>query len=186
MAVFTLGLLATSIYGITQLDINFNLINFLKVAEDEYQKRFQEAEKLFTKQGDGGIFMGKLNYSSQAERGKIATLVRELEALDRVEFEQSWLSANPPPPLQRQPDATGFPAQSSTDMAEEASMIPFKFFIPHTTSEGMLLLEEMDALIKAQVASLHLATSTFHQQLPRSLTLESLSGCFPDTTLSTR
>ena len=65
-------------------------------------------------------------------------------------------------------------------------MIPFKFFIPHTTSEGMLLLEEMDALIKAQVASLYLATSTFHQQLPRSLTLESLSGCFPDTTLSTR
>ena len=184
MAVFTLGLLATSIYGITQLDINFNLINFLKVAEDEYQKRFQEAEKLFTKQGEGGIFMGKLNYSSQAERGKLATLVRELEALDRVEFEQSWLSANPPPPLQRQPDATGFPAQSSTDMAEEASMIPFKFFIPHTTSEGMLLLEEMDALIKAQVASLYLATSTF--QLPRSLTLESLSGCFPDTTLSTR
>ena len=182
MAVFTLGLLATSIYGITQLDINFNLINFLKVAEDEYQKRFQEAEKLFTKQGEGGIFMGNLNYSSQAERGKLATLVRELEALDRVEFEQSWLSANPPPPLQRQPDATGFPAQSS--MAEEASMIPFKFFIPHTTSEGMLLLEEMDALIKAQVASLYLATSTF--QLPRSLTLESLSGCFPDTTLSTR
>ena len=183
MAVFTLGLLATSIYGITQLDINFNLINFLKVAEDEYQKRFQEAEKLFTKQGEGGIFMGNLNYSSLVERGKIATLVRELEALDRVEFEQSWLSANPPPPLQRQPDATGFPAQSS--MAEEASMIPFKFFIPHTTSEGMLLLEEMGALIKAQVASLHLATSTFHQ-LPRSLTLESLSGCFPDTTLSTR
>ena len=182
MAVFTLGLLATSIYGITQLDINFNLINFLKVAEDEYQKRFQEAEKLFTKQGEGGIFMGNLNYSSLVERGKIATLVRELEALDRVEFEQSWLSANPPPPLQRQPDATGFPAQSS--MAEEASMIPFKFFIPHTTSEGMLLLEEMDALIKAQVASLYLATSTF--QLPRSLTLESLSGCFPDTTLSTR
>ena len=184
MAVFTLGLLATSIYGITQLDINFNLINFLKVAEDEYQKRFQEAEKLFTKQGEGGIFMGNLNYSSLVERGKIATLVRELEALDRVEFEQSWLSANPPPPLQRQPDATGFPAQSS--MAEEASMIPFKFFIPHTTSEGMLLLEEMDALIKAQVASLYLATSTFHHQLPRSLTLESLSGCFPDTTLSTR
>ena len=183
MAVFTLGLLATSIYGITQLDINFNLINFLKVAEDEYQKRFQEAEKLFTKQGEGGIFMGNLNYSSLVERGKIATLVRELEALDRVEFEQSWLSANPPPPLQRQPDATGFPAQSS--MAEEASMIPFKFFIPHTTSEGMLLLEEMGALIKAQVASLYLATSTFHQ-LPRSLTLESLSGCFPDTTLSTR
>ena len=183
MAVFTLGLLATSIYGITQLDINFNLINFLKVAEDEYQKRFQEAEKLFTKQGEGGIFMGNLNYSSLVERGKIATLVRELEALDRVEFEQSWLSANPPPPLQRQPDATGFPAQSS--MAEEASMIPFKFFIPHTTSEGMLLLEEMGALIKAQVASLHLATSTFHQ-LPRSLTLESLSGCCPDTTLSTR
>ena len=184
MAVFTLGLLATSIYGITQLDINFNLINFLKVAEDEYQKRFQEAEKLFTKQGEGGIFMGNLNYSSLVERGKIATLVRELEALDRVEFEQSWLSANPPPPLQRQPDATGFPAQSS--MAEEASMIPFKFFIPHTTSEGMLLLEEMDALIKAQVASLYLATSTFHHQLPRSLTLESLSGCCPDTTLSTR
>ena len=183
MAVCTLGLLATSIYGITQFDINFNLINFLKVAEDEYQKRFQEAEKLFTKQGEGGIFMGNLNYSSLVERGKIATLVRELEALDRVEFEQSWLSANPPPPLQRQPDATGFPAQSS--MAEEASMIPFKFFIPHTTSEGMLLLEEMDALIKAQVASLYLATSTFHQ-LPRSLTLESLSGCFPDTTLSTR
>ena len=182
MAVCTLGLLATSIYGITQLDINFNLINFLKVAEDEYQKRFQEAEKLFTKQGEGGIFMGNLNYSSLVERGKIATLVRELEALDRVEFEQSWLSANPPPPLQRQPDATGFPAQSS--MAEEASMIPFKFSIPHTTSEGMLLLEEMDALIKAQVASLYLATSTF--QLPRSLTLESLSGCFPDTTLSTR
>ena len=182
MAVFTLGLLATSIYGITQLDINFNLINFLKVAEDEYQKRFQEAEKLFTKQGEGGIFMGNLNYSSLVERGKIATLVRELEALDRVEFEQSWLSANLPPPLQRQPDATGFPAQSS--MAEEASMIPFKFFIPHTTSEGMLLLEEMGALIKAQVASLFLATSTF--QLPRSLTLESLSGCFPDTTLSTR
>ena len=184
MAVCTLGLLATSIYGITQLDIDFNPVNFLKVAEDEYQKRFLEAEKLFNKQGEGGIFMANLNYSSQAERGKIATLVRELEALDRVEFEQSWLSANLPPPLQRQPDATGFPAQSS--MAEEASMIPFKFFIPHTTSEGMLLLEEMDALIKAQVASLHLATSTFHHQLPRSLTLESLSGCFPDTTLSTR
>ena len=152
MAVCTLGLLATSIYGITQLDINFNLVNFLKVAEDEYQKRFQEAEKLFTKQGEGGIFMGKLNYSSQAERGKIATLVSELEALDRVEFEQSWLSANPPHPLQ--PDATGFPAQSSTfDISEEASMIPFKFFIPHTTSEGMLLLEEMNALVKAQVLS---------------------------------
>ena len=154
MAVFTLGLLATSIYGITQLDINFNLINFLKVAEDEYQKRFQEAEKLFTKQGDGGIFMGKLNYSSQAERGKIATLVRELEALERVEFEQSWLSVNPPTPLQ--PSATGrLPAQSSPfNSSEEASVIPFKFFIPHTTSEGMSFMEEMDALVKAQVVSI--------------------------------
>ena len=185
MAVCTLGLLATSIYGITQLDINFNLINFLKVAEDEYQKRFQEAENLFNKQGEGGIFMGKLNYSSQVERGKIATLARELEALDRVEFEQSWLSANPPPPLQ--PDATGFPVQSSTfDISEEASMIPFKFFIPHTTSEGMLLLDEMDALVNAKVLSKYLATSTFHHPLPRSLTLESLSGCCLDTTLNTR
>ena len=158
MAVFTLGLLATSIYGITQLDINFNLINFLKVAEDEYQKRFQEAEKLFTKQGEGGIFMGNLNYSSLVERGKIATLVRELEALDRVEFEQSWLSANPPTPLQPSEDWSGrkfLPAPSSTvNSSEEASVIPFKFFIPHTTSEGMSFMEEMDALVKAQVVSI--------------------------------
>ena len=158
MAVFTLGLLATSIYGITQLDINFNLINFLKVAEDEYQKRFQEAEKLFTKQGEGGIFMGNLNYSSLVERGKIATLVRELEALDRVEFEQSWLSANPPTPLQPKEDWSGrkfLPAPSSTvNSSEEASVIPFKFFIPHTTSEGMSFMEEMDALVKAQVVSI--------------------------------
>ena len=185
MAVCTLSLLATSIYGITQLDINFNLTNFLKVAEDEYQKRFQEAENLFNKQGEGGIFMGELNYSSQSERSKIATLVRELEALDRIEFEQSWLSANPPPPLQT--DATGFPVQSSTfNISEEASMIPFKFFIPHTTSEGMLFLEEMDALVNAKVLSIYLATSTFHHHLPRSLTLKSLSGCCLDTTLSTR
>ena len=154
MAVRTLGLLATSIYGITQFDINFNLINFLKVAEDEYQKRFLEAEKLFNKQGEGGIFMANLNYSSQAERGKIATLVRELEALERVEFEQSWLSANPPTPLQ--PSAAGrLPAQSSTfNSSEEASVIPFKFFIPHRTSEGMGFMEEMDALVKAQVVSI--------------------------------
>ena len=154
VAVCTLGLLATSIYGITQLDIDFNPVNFLKVAEDECQKRFQEAEKLFNKQGEGGIFMANLNYSSQAERGKIATLVRELEALERVEFEQSWLSANPPTPLQ--PSATGrLPAQSSTfNSSEEASVIPFKFFIPHTTSEGMSFMEEMDALVKAQVVSI--------------------------------
>ena len=154
VAVCTVGLLATSIYGITQLDINFNLINFLKVAEDEYQKRFLEAEKLFNKQGEGGIFMVNLNYSSQAERGKIAMLVRELNALDSVEFEQSWLSPNPPHPLQ--PDANGFlPAQSSTfNSSEEASVIPFKFFIPHTTSEGMSFMDEMNALVKAQVLSI--------------------------------
>ena len=156
MAVCTFALLAISIYGITQLDINFNLVNFLKVPEDEYQKRFLDAEKLFKKQGEGGIFMDNLNYSSQAERGKIATLVRELDALDSVEFEQSWLSANLPPPLQ--PNATGFlpAAQSSAipqtfNISEEASMIPFKFFIPATTSDGMLLMDEMNALVKAQV-----------------------------------
>ena len=158
MAVCTLGLLATSIYGITQLDIDFNPVNFLKVAEDECQKRFQEAEKLFNKQGEGGIFMVNLNYSNEAERGKIATLVRELEALDRVEFEQSWLSANPPTPLQPKEDWSGrkfLPAPSSTvNSSEEASVIPFKFFIPHRTSEGMGFMEEMDALVQAQVVSI--------------------------------
>ena len=154
MAVCTLALLATSIYGITQLDIQLNLTNFLKVAEDEHQKRFLEAEKLFNKQGEGGIFMENLKYSIQTEREKLATLVKELEALDGVKFEQSWLSSDPPPP--RQPNATdgglSLADQSTTfNFSEEASMIPFKFFIPDTTSGGMSFMDEMDALVKAQV-----------------------------------
>ena len=158
MIACTLGLLATGIYGITQLDIDFSLSKYFDIKEGSYQDKFLEAEKLFEKQEKAAILLGNFNYSSEVD--KLHTLVKELDALDSVEvsLKEPWLSSLSSPAnfsdFLASPSGRAF--ASFFNISEEtkqirASMIPFKFITPHTTSKGMALADEIDALVEAQV-----------------------------------
>ena len=62
------ALLATGIYGVTQLEIDYNPDEYFDVEEGSYQEKFLEAEKLFKEQEPGFLFLGNFNYSSQMDK----------------------------------------------------------------------------------------------------------------------
>ena len=157
------ALLATGIYGATQLIVDFNEDKFLfHIEEGSYKDKFLEAEKLFKKQDQGYIFLGNFNYSSQMD--KITSLVNQLDALDTVDvhFNKSSLSriaalqdAGNISDIHASPDgamyALAFNISEETKKIQ-ASRIPFKYLSPDTTAEGIALMDKIDALVEAQVA----------------------------------
>ena len=145
-------LLAAGIYGASQLKIDFNMDKLLAIEEGSYQDQFLEAEKLLQKQSQAAIFMGKLNFSSQMD--KITSLVDDLNALDSVDvaFDMSVFSAA---------SASFFNISKETGEIE-ASMIPFQYVKPQTTSEGMALMDKMDRLVEAKVTPICLFDFHFH------------------------
>ena len=162
MIACTGALLATGIYGVTQLDIDFNFDKFLSIEEGSYQDKFLEAEKLFKKQDQGAIFLGNFNYSSQMD--KITSLVDQLDALDTVDVPLMVKSFLPRiPALQDSGNISDILASpegavfaGAFNISEEtkqiqASRIPFNYLTPHTTSEGMALMGKIDALVEAEV-----------------------------------
>ena len=162
------ALLATGIYGVTQLEIDFSFDKFFDIEEGSYQDKFLEAEKLFKKQDYGFIFLGNFNYSSQMD--KITSLVDQLDALDAVNvpFDKSLISMIPAIQLEVQntgnisdilasmPQPQGALFARAFNISEEtkqiqASRIIFKYPTPHTTAEGMALMDKIDALVEDQV-----------------------------------
>ena len=183
------ALLATGIYGVTQLEIDFNLDKFFDIEEGSYQDKFLEAEKLFKKQDQGFLFLGNFNYSSQMD--KITSLVDKLDALDEVNVPfKSMLSRIPAIQLEVQKtgnisDTLASPGGASFagvfNISEEtkqiqASRILFKYFTPHTTAEGMALMDKIDTLIEDEVPQNKCLSPNNHLNLPRGLTAESLCG----------
>ena len=190
MIACTGALLATGIYGVTQMEIDFDLDKFFNIEEGSYQDKFLEAEKLFKKQDQGFLFLGNFNYSSQMD--KITSLFDKLDALDAVNvpFNKSMLSRIPAIQLEVQKtgnisDTLASPGGASFagvfNISEEtkqiqAFWIPFKHFTPHTTAEGMALMDKIDALVEAQVPHTICLSPNNHLNLPRGLTAESLRG----------
>ena len=161
MIACTLGLLAAGIYGTTQLDIDFSLDTFFTIEEGSYQDEFLEAKKLFKTQERAAILLGNLDYSSQMD--KITSLVDDLDALESVDLSVQKALV---PLLSSAANLSDFLATPSGqafapffNISEEtkeieASMIPFKYLTPHTTADGMALMDEIDAIVEAQVSSL--------------------------------
>ena len=157
------ALLATGIYGVTQLEIDFNPNEYFDIEEGSYQHKFLEAEKLFKKQDQGFLFLGNFNYSSQMD--KITSLVDKLDALDAVNvpLNKSMLSRIPAIQLEVQKTGNisaspggavflpGFFNISEETKQIQASRILFKYFTPHTTAEGMALMDKIDTLVEDQV-----------------------------------
>ena len=162
------ALLATGIYGVTQMEIDFSLDKLTNIEEGSYQDKFLEAEKLFKKQDYGFIFLGNFNYSSQMD--KITSLVDQLDALDAVNvpFDKSLISMIPAIQLEVQntgnisdilasmPQPEGALFARAFNISEEtkqiqASRIIFKYPTPHTTAEGISLMDKIDALVEDQV-----------------------------------
>ena len=155
MIACTLGLLAVGIYGTSQLDIDFSLDTFFTIEEGSYQDQFLQAEKLFKTQERAAIFLGDLDYSGQMD--KIVSLVEDLDALEQVDLsvQKALLSsaANLTDFLvspSGQPNASFFKISEETKEIQ-AAMIPFKYLTPRTTSEGMALMDQIDAIVEAQV-----------------------------------
>ena len=183
------ALLATGIYGVTQLEIDFNLDKFFDIEEGSYQDKFLEAEKLFKKQDQGFLFLGNFNYSSQMD--KITSLVDKLDALDEVNVPfKSMLSRIPAIQLEVQktgnisdtlasPGGAGFAGVfniSEETKQIQASRIRFNYFTPHTTAEGMALMDKIDTLVEDEVPQIICISPNNHLNLPRGLTAESLLG----------
>ena len=184
------ALLATGIYGVTQLEVDFTLDKVFAIEEGSYQDKFLEAEKLFKKQDQGFLFLGNFNYSSQMD--KITSLVDKLDALDAVNvpLNKSMLSRIPAIQLEVQktgnisdtlasPGGAVFPPGvfniSEETKQIQASRIPFNYFTPHTTREGMDLMDKIDTLVEAQVPhTIFISPNSLN--LPRGLTAESLCG----------
>ena len=160
------ALLATGIYGVTQLQIDFSFDKFFDIEEGSYQDKFLEAEKLFKKQDYGFIFLGNFNYSSQMD--KITSLVDQLDALDAVNvpFDKSLISMIPAIQLEVQNSGNISDILASMPQGElfarafniseetkqiQASRIIFKYPTPHTTAEGISLMDKIDALVEDQV-----------------------------------
>ena len=157
------ALLATGIYGATQLIVDFNEDKFFfHIEEGSYKDKFLEAEKLFKKQDQGYIFLGNFNYSSQMD--KITSLVNQLDALDTVDVHFNNSSLSRIAALQDAGNISDILASREGAMyarvfniSEEtkkiqASRIPFKYLSPDTTAEGIALMDKIDALVEAQVA----------------------------------
>ena len=156
------ALLATGIYGVTQLEIDFSFDKFFDIEEGSYQDKFLEAEKLFKKQDKGFLFLGNFNYSSQMD--KITSLVDKLDALDAVNvpLNKSMLSRIPAIQLEVQEtgnisdtlaslEGAGFAGVfniSEETKQIQAFWIPFKYLTPHTTAEGMALVDKIDTLVE--------------------------------------
>ena len=185
------ALLATGIYGVTQLEIDFNLDKFFDIKEGSYQDKFLEAEKLFKKQDQGFLFLGNFNYSSQMD--KITSLVDKLDALDAVNvpLNKSMLSRIPAIQLEVQKSGNISDTLASSggavfppgvfNISEEtkqiqAFWIPFEHFTPHTTAEGMALMDKIDTLVEDEVPQIICISPNNHLNLPRGLTAESLRG----------
>ena len=183
------ALLATGIYGVTQLEVDFTLDKVFAIEEGSYQDKFLEAEKLFIKQGF--LFFGNFNYSSQMD--KITSLVDKLDALDAVNvpLNKSMLSRIPAIQLEVQKTGNISDTQASPggavfppgvfNISEEtkqiqAFWIPFKHFTPHTTAEGMALMDKIDTLVEDEVPQIICISPNNHLNLPRGLTAESLPG----------
>ena len=184
------ALLATGIYGVTQLEIDFNPNEYFDIEEGSYQHKFLEAEKLFKKQDQGFLFLGNFNYSSQMD--KITSLVDKLDALDAVNvpLNKSMLSRIPAIQLEVQktgnisdtlasPGGAGFAGVfniSEETKQIQAFWIPFKHFTPHTTAEGMALMDKIDTLVEDEVPQIICISPNNHLNLLRGLTAESLRG----------
>ena len=183
------ALLATGIYGVTQLEIDFSFDKFFDIEEGSYQDKFLEAEKLFKKQDQGFLFLGNFNYSSQMD--KITSLVDKLDALDEVNVPfKSMLSRIPAIQLEVQktgnisdtlasPGGAGFAGVfniSEETKQIQASRIRFNYFTPHTTAEGMALMDKIDTLVEDEVPQIICISPNNHLNLPRGLTAESLLG----------
>ena len=184
------ALLATGIYGVTQLEIDFNPNEYFDIEEGSYQHKFLEAEKLFKKQDQGFLFLGNFNYSSQMD--KITSLVDKLDALEAVNvpLNKSMLSRIPAIQLEVQktgnisdtlasPGGAGFAGVfniSEETKQIQAFWIPFKHFTPHTTAEGMALMDKIDTLVEDEVPQIICISPNNHLNLLRGLTAESLRG----------
>ena len=182
------ALLATGIYGVTQLEVDFTLDKVSAIEEGSYQDKFLEAEKLFKKQDQGFLFFGNFNYSSQMD--KITSLFDKLDALDAVNvpFNKSMLSRIPAIQLEVQKTGNisaspggavflpGFFNISEETKQIQASRIPLKCFTPHTTAEGIALMDKIDTLIEDEVPQKKYLSPNHHLNLPRGLTAESLCG----------
>ena len=178
------ALLATGIYGVTQLEVDSNLDKFFYIEEGSYQDKFLEAEKLFKKQDQGFLFLGNFNYSSQMD--KITSLVDKLDALEAVNvpLNKSMLSRIPAIQLEVQKsgnisDTLASPGGAAFagvfNISEEtkqiqAFWIPFKHFTPHTTAEGMALMEKIDTLVEDEVPQIICISPNNHLNLLRGLT----------------
>ena len=170
MIASTLALLAAGAYGITQLEIDFSLDKVFTIEEGSYQDKFLEAKKLFKTQEKAAILLGNIDFSSKMD--KITSLVDDLDALESVDLSaQKSLLPNLSSPAnlsdflaspQGAPFARLFNISEETNQIQ-AAMIPFKYLTPHTTADGMALMDEMDALVQAQVPNSHLPLS--HLQL---------------------
>ena len=174
------------------MEIDFSFNKFFDIEEGSYQDKFLEAEKLFEKQDYGFIFLGNFNYSSQMD--KITSLVDKLDSLDAVNvpLNKSMLSRIPAIQLEVQktgnisdtlasPGGTVFPPGvfniSEETKQIQASRIPFKYFTPHTTAEGMALMDKINTLVEDEVPQTIICISpNNHLNLPRGLTAESLRG----------
>ena len=177
--------MAAGIYGTTQLDIDFSLDTFFTIKEGSYQDEFLEAEKLFKTQERAAILLGNLDYSSQMD--KITSLVDDLDALESVDLSMQKAlvpllsSAANLSDFLATPEGQAFaPFFNISEETKEiqASMIPFKYLTPHTTSEGMALMDEIDAIVEAQVlAPFFFVFSDYHlNPAIRALMAESLCG----------
>ena len=150
----TAALLAVGIYGITQLDINFSIEQYFDIKEGSIQDKFLETKKMFEVKEQAAVLLGNFDYTRDVD--KITSLLEDLDALDSVEvpFKEMWLASFS--------SADNFaallksPFGQSLNMSEdgkqiEAAFIPFTFLAPPTTSKGMALADEIDALVEAQV-----------------------------------
>ena len=184
------ALLAIGIYGVTQLEVDSNLDKFFYIEEGSYQDKFLEAEKLFKKQDQGFLFLGNFNYSSQMD--KITSLVDKLDALEAVNvpLNKSMLSRIPAIQLEVQKTGNISDTLASLEGASfagvfniseetkqiQASRIRFNYFTPHTTAEGMALMEKIDTLVEDEVPQIICISPNNHLYLLRGLTAESLRG----------
>ena len=170
------------------MEIDFSFNKFFDIEEGSYQDKFLEAEKLFKKQDKGFLYLGNFNYSSQMD--KITSLFDKLDALDAVNvpFNKSMLYRIPAIQLEVQEtgnisDTLASPGGASFagvfNISEEtkqiqASRIRFNYFTPHTTAEGMALMDKIDTLIEDEVPQNKCISPNNHLNLPRGSTAESL------------
>ena len=150
----TAALLAVGIYGITKLDINFSIEQYFDIEEGSIQDKFLETKKMFEVKEQAAVLLGNFDYTRDVD--KTTSLLEDLDALDSVEvpFKEMWLagfsSADNFAALLKSPFGQSFNISEESDQIE-AAFISFTFLAPPTTSKGMALADEIDALVEAQV-----------------------------------